>query len=175
MATVKIYEEHRDILDDLISSSKVASAAGATKTGPFKDQRDAYVFAASIAVALDSPTPEKEMPSTKSTPIRDHVFLGAEGARELAIMVVFASESKGAVAEDSLRQQLEMITKGDFDDQFALLDRYAHAGFSWLAKYQPDESSIRDLILTAFNQIECVEHDLSDRPVVKDPLLDMLL
>src|SRR5262245_51376408 len=95
MAEVTIFAEHRDILDALITSRKVKSVAGATRSGPFKDQRDAYVFAASIAMALNAPTPSDRMPTKKkdATPIRDSVFLGAAGARELSLAVGLIAES----------------------------------------------------------------------------------
>lgn len=176
MANVTIYAEHRDILDALITSGKVASVAGGTKTGPFKDQRDAYVFAASIAMALNKPTSADKMPSTKkdNTQIRDSVFVGAAGAKELAIAVALILETDHSTIDQSLSYQLDLISEAQIAERFALLDRFAHAGFTWLAERRADESTIRDLVLTAIDEIECFKSDAIATEDVRDPLLDML-
>ena len=176
MASVKIYAEHRDVLDALITSGKVASVAGATKTGPFREQREAYVFAASIAMALRNPTPASKMPKPKTgdTPIRDSVFVGAPGAREACLTASLLDERDDESLDQSLGRQLNLIADTELAEQFEILDRYAHAGFSWLAKHQGDESSVRDLVLAAIDQIECIESDITDASGVHDPLLDML-
>ena len=176
MASVRIHAEHRDILDALITSGKVSSVAGATKTGPFREQRDAYVFAASIGMALRSPTSATKMPKPKKedTPIRDSVFIGAPGAREVCLTVALLDERDDESLDQSLSRQLKLITETDLATQFEILDRYAHAGFCWLAQLQDDESSIRDLILAAVDQIDRVETDITDNSGVHDPLLDML-
>jgi hypothetical protein len=177
MANVTIYEEHREILDSLITSSKVASVAGATKTGPFKEMRDAYVFAVSIALALNKPTPADKMPTSKKdhTQIRDSVFLGAGGATEIALTVALVTETDKSTIEQSLAHQLDLISEQQLGERLALLDRFAHAGFTWLAKRRADESSIRDLILTAIDEIECVASESTATEVLHDPMLDMLL
>jgi hypothetical protein len=177
MANVTIYEEHREILDSLITSGKVASNAGATKTGPFKEMRDAYVYAASIALALNKPTPADKMPSSKKdhTQIRDSVFLGASGAIEVAIAAAMVMETDHNMIEQSLAYQLDLISEQQLGERLALLDRFAHAGFAWLAKRRADESSVRDLVLTAINEIECVTSETTATEVVHDPMLDMLL
>jgi len=177
MANVTIYEEHRDILDALITSGKVASVAGATKTGPFKEMRDAYVFAVSIAMAINKPTLLEKMPTSKkdNTSIRDSVFLGAGGATEVAIAVALVVETEHTTIEQSLTYQLDLISEEHLSEQFALLDRFAHAGFSWLNKRRADESNIRDLMLTSIDEIECVTSETSATEVVSDPMLDMLL
>lgn len=176
MANVTIYAEHRDILDSLITSGKVSSVAGATKTGPFKDQRDAYVFAASVAMALNNPTPIESMPGSKkeNTSIRDSVFVGAAGAKELAIAVAMIVETDHTSIDQSLSHQLDLISEEQMAERFSLLDRFAHAGFRWLADRRDDESSIRDLILTAIGEIDCVKSDDTVSEDVRDPLLDML-
>jgi hypothetical protein len=177
MANVTIYEEHREILDSLITSGKVASVAGATKTGPFKEMRDAYVYAVSIALALNKPTPADKMPTSKKdhTQIRDSVFLGAGGATEVAIAAVMVMETDHSTIEQSLAHQLDLISEQQLGERLALLDRFAHAGFSWLAKRRADESSVRDLMLTAIDEIECVSSETTATEVVHDPMLDMLL
>lgn len=176
MASVKIYAEHRDILDALITSGKVASVAGATRTGPFREQRDAYVFAASIGLALRSPTSPGRMPkpAKQDTPIRDSVFIGAPGARDLCMTAALLDERDEESIEQSLSRQLDLIAETELAEQFEILDRYAHAGLNWLAQRQDDESSVRDLILTAIDQVECVETAITDTSGVHDPLLDML-
>lgn len=177
MANVTIYEEHREILDSLITSGKVASVAGATKTGPFKEMRDAYVYAASIALALNKSTPIDKMPSTKKdhTQIRDSVFLGASGAVEVALAAALVTETDHSTIEQSLAHQLDLISEQQLGDRLALLDRFAHFGFAWLAKRRADESSVRDLMLTAIDEIECVTSETTATEVVHDPMLDMLL
>jgi hypothetical protein len=176
VANVTIYAEHRDILDALITSGKVASVAGGTNTGPFKDQRDAYLYAVSIAMALNKPTAVEKMPTSKknNTSIRDSVFLGAAGARELAISVALLIEKEDASIEQSLSHQLDLISEEHLDERFSLLDRFAHAGFSWLDKRRSDESSIRDLVLTSVDEIDCVNSEASATEVVSDPMWDML-
>ena len=176
MANVTIYAEHRDILDALISSGKVASVAGGTKTGPFKDQRDAYLFAVSIAMALNNPTRLEKMPTSKknNTSIRDSVFLGAAGARELAIAVALIVETECDSIEKSLANQLDLISEEQLNERFSLLDRFAHAGFSWLEKRRADESNIRDLMLTSVDEIERVNSEASATEVVSDPMWDLL-
>jgi hypothetical protein len=177
MANVTIYDEHRDILDSLISSGKVASPAGATKTGPFKEMRDAYVYAVSIALALNKPTPADKMPTSKKdhTQIRDSVFLGAGGANEVAIAAVMVTETDHSTIEQSLAHQLDLISEEQLGERLALLDRFAHAGFAWLAKRRADESSVRDLMLTAIDEIECVSSETTATEVLHDPMLEMLL
>jgi hypothetical protein len=177
MANVTIYSEHREILDSLISSGKVASTAGNTKTGPFKEMRDAYVYAVSIALALNSPTAVDKMPTTKKdqTQIRDSVFLGAGGATEVSFAVALVTETDQNSIEQSLAQQLALISEQQLEERFALLDRFAHAGFAWLAARQVDESSIRDLLLTAIDEIECVTSETVATEVIHDPMLDLLL
>jgi hypothetical protein len=177
MAYVTIYEEHREILESLISSGRVASAAGATKTGPFKEQREAYVFAASIAMAINKPTPADKMPTSKKghIQIRDSVFLGAGGAAELSLAVALIIETDHSTIEQSLVHQLDLISEQQLGGRLALLDRFAHAGFSWLAKRRGDESSIRDLILTAIDEIVCVTSETTATEALRDPMLDMLL
>ena len=175
MANVTIYAEHRDIRDALITSGKVASMAGATTTGPFREQRDAYVFAASIAMALNKPTPLDKMPSTKkdNTQIRDSVFVGAAGAKELAIAVALIVETDHNAIEQSLKFQLDLISEEHLSERFAILDRFAHFGFSWLNERRADESDIRDLVLTAIDEIECFKSDAIATEDVHDPLQDM--
>ncbi|QDS88689.1 hypothetical protein EC9_28810 [Rosistilla ulvae] len=176
MANATIYAEHRDILDALIASGKVSSLAGSTKTGPFKDQRDAYVFAASIAMALNSPTPAESMPKAKkdNTSIRDSVFIGAAGAKELATAVALIAETDHDTVPQSLSCQLDLISEERMAERLELLDRFAHAGFKWLDDRRSDESGIRDLMLTAMGEIDCVKMDESATEDVRDPLLDML-
>jgi hypothetical protein len=177
MANVTIFPEHRDILDALISTAKVASVAGATRTGPFPAQRDAYVFAASLALARGKPQDESAMPTSKKdiTIIRDSVFLGAAGARPLAYAVILIDDGNYETIESELSHQLDLLMEDKFQEQFAVLDRYAYAGFEWLKANQPDESTIRELVLTAIDEISCVEGNPTVDINVQDPLLDMLL
>ncbi|MFI6176377.1 hypothetical protein ACIA8R_12670 [Nonomuraea sp. NPDC051191] len=176
MANVNIYPAHKDILDTLVTSTRTKSVAAETKTGPFKEMRDVYVFAASLAVALNRPTPADKMPTSKKdvVPIQDRVFLGAEGAEELAVAVVLTSSNGDAAARDSLRSQLDLLTDSKSGERFALLDRYAHAGFEWLLQHAPDEGSVRDLVLSAIDSVECVQRETDDDTHVVDPLLPLL-
>ncbi|QDV24632.1 hypothetical protein [Aureliella helgolandensis] len=177
MANVTIYAEHRDMLDALITSGKVASIAGATKTGPFKDQRDAYVFAASIAIALNNPTAVDSMPKTTkdNTLIKDHTLLAANGGKEIAITVAMTTmDIEHLTIDQSLSYQLDLISEERVVERLSLLDRFAHAGFKWLAERRDDESSIRDLMLTAIDEIDCLKSDDSATEDVRDPLLDLL-
>lgn len=175
MASVNIHAEHRDILDALITSRRTSSVAGSTKTGPFYEQRDAYVFAASIGLALRSPTPVEKMPTSRKgvTPIRDSVFLGADGALQLCHAVCLLDEREDESLAEALGRQLSLIAPAEQAAQFELLDRYAHAGFSWLERRKGDESTIRDLILAAIDQIERVSMEEIDTTDVSDPLLDL--
>lgn len=176
MANVSIYEVHREILDALITSRKVASAAGGTETGPFRDQRDAYVFAVSIALALNIPTPLEGMPKSRSgtTNIRDSVFLGADGAKELAIAVALLTKPDQPSTRESLALQLELISEDKLEERLALLDQFAHAGFDWLAERKPDESNVRDLVLSTIEEVQCLRFDGADDAPINDPLIDML-
>jgi hypothetical protein len=124
MASATIYPEHREILDGLISSSKVASQLGAVATGPFRDQRDAYILAASIGIALGKPAAEADIPKTKTKDaisIRDHVIEAAEGGRELGITAVLLQEMDPSdETEVGLRSQLEQIAEGDLSARIQL-------------------------------------------------------
>lgn len=177
MANVSIYPEHRDILDALITSGKVSSLAGATRTGPFSAQRDAYVFAAALAVARGKPQTDSDMPSARKevTTIRDSVFLGAAGAEELVFAVALIDDGTDEPAEAALSRQLDLLMDDKLQERFATLDRYAYAGFEWLRTNQGDERTIRELILSALDEITCVETDPGDEFEVQDPLLEMLL
>ena len=175
MASVRVYAEHRDILDAMITSRKVASVGGATRTGPFATQIDAYVFAASIAMAMDQPTEVDKMPKVKNgTPIEEETVLRAFGAKELCFAAALLHVESDESSFDALNRQLRGLADCDFTTLFQNLDRFAYAGFSWLAAHQEDESSIRDLVLATINQIERVESVVADSTEVCDPLLDML-
>lgn len=179
MAQVNIYPEHREVLDGLISSAKVASQLGATATGPFKEQRDAYVFAAAIGIALGKPTPENEMPKMKkrdTIPIRDSVFFGADGAKELSITAILLQDLGDAdSSEAGLRRQLDEIADGDLATRFALFDRYAYAGFAWLDEYMKDSGTIRELVMEAIDKIISVDLSPEDYLVGDDPLGGFLI
>ena len=180
MANVNIYAEHRDVLDGLISSVKVGSPLGAVATGPFKDQRDAYVFAASIGIALGKPADQSDLPRTKkkvdAISIRDSVFLGAEGAKELSITAVLLQELGGEDStEAGLRKQLDEVADGDYAGRFAILDRYAYAGFAWLTSYMKDVGTIRELVMEAIDKVIGVDLDPGDFLIGDDPLGGFLI
>lgn len=174
MASVNIYAEHREVLDGLISSAKVGSQLGAVATGPFKDQRDAYVFAASIGIALGKPTPVADMPKSKkkeTIAIRDSVLFGAEGAKEVSITAVLLQELDDADStEAGLRTQLDQIADGDLAARFAILDRYAYSGFTWLATYVKDAGTIRELVMEAIDKVIGVDLDPEEFLIGDDPL-----
>ncbi|MFF3345132.1 hypothetical protein [Streptomyces sp. NPDC002779] len=176
MANVNIYPVHKDILDSLVTSGKAKSVAASTKTGPFTEMRDAYVFAASLAMALNQPTPMEKMPTSKKEvlPIQDRVFLGADGAHEITAAVALTSAAPDQAIEDSLRSQLDLLASENLVEQLALLDRYAHAGFEWLLNHRQDESSIRDLVMSAIDTVECAKREIGDESAVQDPLLGLL-
>jgi hypothetical protein len=176
MANVNIYPEHKDVLDELITSGKAKSVAAGTRTGPFRDMRDAYVFAASLAMALNQPTPPDKMPTAKKDvlPIQDRVFFGADGATEIAAAVTLTSAEPNEDIEDLLQSQLQLLAGESLGEQLALLDRYAHAGFEWLLRNRADESSIRDLVLSAIDMVECAPRELGDESAIQDPLLGLL-
>ncbi|MEU2550132.1 hypothetical protein ABZ589_00290 [Streptomyces sp. NPDC013313] len=176
MANVNIYPAHRDILDSLVTSGKAKSAAAGTKTGPFKEMRDAYIFAASLAMALNQPTPMDKMPTSKKDvlTIQDRVFFGADGASEITAAVVLTSGAPDQAIDDSLRSQLDLLASENLVEQLALLDCYAHAGFEWLLQYRQDESSIRDLVMSAIDTVECAKREAGDESAVQDPLLGLL-
>lgn len=177
MANVTIYPEHRDILDALIATAKVSSLAGATRTGPFAAQRDAYVFAAAVALARGKPQDASEMPKARKdiTTIRDSVFLGASGASELAYTVVLMEDDPDSSTDVNLSRQLTLLMDDKLEERLANLDRYAYAGFEWLKANQHDERTVRELILSALDEITCVESDPGGDLEVQDPLLEMLL
>ncbi|MBB5871904.1 hypothetical protein F4553_005283 [Allocatelliglobosispora scoriae] len=176
MANVNIYPAHRAILDSLITTGKAKSVAAGTKTGPFREMREAYVFAASLALALNQPTPADQIPASKKDvlPIQDRVFLGAEGAVELAAAAVLTSADDGDVARESLRSQLDLLSEQKLIERLALLDRYAYAGFEWLREQQKDESGVRDLVLSAIDSVDCVLREVGDDSAVQDPLWSLL-
>lgn len=179
MANVNIYPEHREVLDGLISSSKVGSQLGALATGPFKDQRDAYVFAASIGIAFGKAAVVSEMPKTKkkeTIQIRDSVFFGADGAKELSITAVLLQDlGDGDSTEAGLHKQLDEVADGDFGVRLSILDRYAYAGFSWLATYMKDVGTIRELVMEAIDKVVGVDLDPEDFLVGDDPLGGFLI
>lgn len=179
MANVNIYPEHKEILDGLISSAKVGSQLGAIATGPFKEQREAYVFAAAIGIALGKPTLESQLPKAKgreTISIRDSVLLGADGAKELSLTAVLIQDLDNVdETEVGLRRQLDDIADADFSNRFALLDRYAYSGFSWLGEYMKDAGTIRDLVMEAIDKVISVELDVEDYLIGDDPLGGFLL
>jgi hypothetical protein len=168
---------HQALLDSLVATSKAKSVAAGTKTGPFREMREAYVFAASLALALNQPAPADQLPASKkdATPIQDRVFFGAEGAPELAATVVLTSAIGGDVAREALRSQLDMLSEQKMAERLALLDRFAYAGFEWLREHQKDESGVRDLVLSAIDSVDCVQREADDDSAVQDPLWSMLL
>ncbi len=117
------------------------------------------------------------MPTVKKdvTPIRDSVFLGADGAESLAYAVALLDSDGERNAEDELSRQLDSLMEDKLQERLSLLDRYAYAGFEWLKNYQKDESTIRELVLTALDEVSCVETEPNSVVQLRDPLLDMLL
>ncbi|NJP96634.1 hypothetical protein HCN51_45615 [Nonomuraea sp. FMUSA5-5] len=176
MASVYIYPVHQALLDSLIATSKAKSVMAGTKTGPFREMRDAYIFAASLALALNQPASIDQIPASKkdAIQIQDRVFFGAEGARELAAIVVLTSPDGGDVARETLRSQLDMLSEQEVGQRLALLDRFAYSGFEWLRERQDDESGVRDLLLSAIDSVDCVQRQADDDSSVQDPLWSML-
>jgi hypothetical protein len=107
--------------------------------------------------------------------IRDSVFLGAIGPPEVAIAAVLVTETDQNTIEQSLAQQLDLISEQKLREWLALLDRFAHAGFTWLTKRRANETSIRSLTLTWIDEFECVTSDTTATEIVHDLMLDMLL
>lgn len=179
MANVNVYPEHREVLDGLITSAKVGSAIGATATGPFKEQREAYVFAAAIGVALGKPTPESDLPKLKgreTVSIRDSVLFGAEGAKEISLAAILVQDLEASEETDAgLRRQLDEIADGDLTQRFALLDRYAYSGFSWLRLHMKDVGTVRDLVMEAVDKVISVDVGVEEYLLGKDPLGGFLI
>ena len=176
MANVYIYPEHVELLNLLITSSKVSSKIGATETGPFKDMRDAYVFAASIGFALEDCATLPKLRSKDAALIRDGVLLGADGARALCYSAVLL---QGPDPEDLnpavLSELLGQLTADDWTEKFALLDGYAYAGFSWLLKNLRDTQSIRDLILETIDSLSSRDDRRDHQPEETYALTEFLL
>lgn len=124
---------------------------------------------------MRKPTPPEKMPTSKKgmTPIRDSVFLGADGASQLCHAAALLDEREGESLAVALLRQLNLIAPAEQAAQFEILDRYAHAGFSWLKRNKGDESTVRDLIFAAIDQIERVSMGEIDTSGVSDPLLDL--
>ena len=116
------------------------------------------------------------MPKSKkdNTSIRDSVFVGAAGAKEIEIAVALVVDTEHDTTDKSLSYQLDLISEEHMAERLELLDRFAHAGFKWLNERRSDESGIRDLMLSAIGEIDCVKSDESATGDVHDPLLDML-
>jgi hypothetical protein len=176
VASVFVYPVHQPLLDSLIATGKAKSVAAGTKTGPFREMRDAYIFVASLALAMNQPARADEMPDSKkdALEIQDRVFLRAEGARELAAAVVLTSADGGDVERETLRSELNLLSEQMSADRLTLLDRYAFAGFEWLREHQNDESGVRDLVLSAIDSVDCVQRQVDDDSAVQDPLWSML-
>ena len=177
MASVWIYPEHKELLDQLISTSKVGSAAGATKTGPFKEQREAYVFAASIGLALGEPSKAEDLasiPRRKKTEIRDTVFMGTSGADELSYATKLIVDEMGRDSIDQLHEALSSISQEALPERLSVLDRFAHAGFNWLLEMQEDSASITDLVLSAIREVQPSGWDQLDGEIPADPLFELL-
>ncbi|WP_141691820.1 hypothetical protein [Nocardia brasiliensis] len=171
-----VYPDHKDILDILVTTGKAKSVAAATKTGPFSDMRDAYVFAASLAIAMNRRTPFDEMPKSRrdATEIQDRVFLRAEGADEIAGAVSLTSADADDMTREMLHSQLDLLSEEKKTERLALLDQYAHAGFDWLKEHARDESGVHDLILSAVEGVGRIEREMGDESLVQDPLLPLL-
>lgn len=177
MAGVTIYSAHRDVLDALITSGKVKSAAGATETGPFREQRDAYVLALAIGLARGEPTDVADLPRSKkdSIPIRDSVLFAARGAQELSEVVALLGPETSGPLEQRLKKQLERLGDEQLDARCEMMDRYAFAGFEWLQERMGDESGVQALLLAAVDELECGEDEELEVDSVQDPLLKVLL
>jgi len=176
MASVFVYPVHRPLLDSLVSTGKAKSVAAGTKTGPFREMRDAYIFVASLALAMNQPASPDAMPESKkdTIEIQDRVFLRTEGARELAAAAVLTSADAGDFERDTLRHELDLLSEQLLGERLALLDRYAFAGFEWLRERQGDESGVRDLVLSAIDSVDCIQRQVDDDSDVQDPLWSML-
>jgi hypothetical protein len=178
MASAHIYPEHHELLDNLITSAKVGSQSGAAQTGPFKEYRDAYVFAASIGLALGAPTQKSQLPASrkKATPIRDSVLFRTPGAEELSLAAVMLQDLGDEDSpEPSLRMQLEEIANGDITVRLELLDLYAYSGFGWLAQHVTETKTIRELVLQAIDTVSSIDRDAEEYLVANDPLGGFLL
>lgn len=179
MGQVTIEADNEDILNELVSTSNAKALEAATETGPFLHFRDAYVFAASIGMALNCATPAEKMSTSRKNrkEIPDHVFFGAPGAKELALVVgfVLGGIETETSTKDAMTTQLQLLSDQDdcLNCRLAMLDRFADGGFAWLREHREDESDIRALVLTAINEIDAVKRPRK-QVAPDDPLLNML-
>jgi hypothetical protein len=177
MANVTIYPVHREMLDALVTSKKAGSIAAGTKTGPFDEMRNAYVFAVSVGFALGRPTAREDMPTSKAqgNQIPYHIFSAAPGAVELELATVFTEISHPEPGRSSLIQGLERLGEDEIVSRVAVLDRYAHAGFSWLAERFQDEGSVQNLLLSTLCELKLAPAgEVTDSAAVSDPLADLM-
>ena len=175
MRTV-VYEEHVKILNELLSTARTRSVEAGAETGPFQDIRSAYVFAASLGLALGEPTPKSEMPENKKQgrEIADHTFFGTRGAKEVSLVAALVVDLDIDDVKSELRRRLELIGDGGLGDRLAILDRYAHAGFKWLDSHRDDEDSVRSLIFRAISEIQPALWSRPEFAGLEDPFLRLI-
>lgn len=175
MAGVNIYREHRAILDELLTSRNTRSVAAAVDTGPFTEQRDVYIFAASIGIAIGQPADAAAMPTDREdiTLIRDNVFFAAKGSLELCHVVGLIQETPSKEAHEALSRQITLISKQNTVEQLEILDRYAYAGFEWLRVNRTDEACVRDLVFSSIEQIRVSGDGTGEGTLIDDPIIDL--
>ncbi len=130
MAWLKIDTDHQEVLDLLVSSSRVASPSGRALTGPFSEQRQVVTYAAAVGYAAG----RTQAVGQSKVQIRDTIMLGAPGAAELAFVLAYQSSgwdlsviADGDDASDARLKALEQYAAGGF----AVVDeRYSSAGRS---------------------------------------------
>jgi len=172
VANIYIYPEHKEILYKLITSKKVSSILTSISQGVIKDQRDAYIYAASIGLVLiKSSDIDITNKSHKDTiPIRDHVFFGAKAAKEIYYVAIFSSITELNTA--SVHEFITSCVSNDYELGFAKLDLLAFLGFDWLSTRLKDEANILDLMHSSLNLLQ--EDQFNEEFDFDDPIFSIL-
>lgn len=122
MAWLKVDAAHQEILDLLVTSARVASPSGRALTGPFSEQRQVVLYAATVGYAAG----RRQAVEQSQTQIRDSIMLGASGAAELAFALAFRGND----------WDLSVVADGDdaADGRLKALEEWAAGGFALMAE-----------------------------------------
>jgi dnd system-associated protein 4 len=166
----RVPERYGELLDLLVSQPNTSSAMAATKTGPFSEFREAFLFAASLGFALNREPKVSDASEKVGKTIRDEIFLRGEGAREVVSAFSLAA-SKG---------ELQILDRSEEaqERRFAVLNGFAETGFEYLASIQEalPQSTIIEILIHAIQQVTVTagaDANL-DGEEVHDPILALI-
>lgn len=166
----RVPEKYGELLDLMVSQPNTSSPIAATKTGPFAEFREAFLFAASLGFALQREPQVADSSGKVGKTIRDEIFLRGDGAREVV-------SALGLAAFKGDLQILDRSEKAQ-ERRFAVVNGYAETGFGYLAgvKEALPQATIIEILIHAIQQVavSARTESIQDGGDVHDPILALI-